>query len=324
MAQRSMKIGTEDSKAYFRIKQRIVLGFSWIKMALMGLMLFSMTSCATTPSFQPLSFQGVSRPLKPGDIIETATGSLLSFEELLQNLGRFSIIYVGEVHSSPEDHRIQLSILKGLYDQDPSLMLAMEMFPREVQPLLDQYSQGLLKEGDFLEKVNWEKNWGFPFDLYRGILHWARARKLKIIGLNAPKEVVEQVAREGLNGLSPTDRNRLAAEFHPPSAEQREYLQQHFAMHPRKAIKDFETFFQAQRAWEETMSETLAREAASLPPGQHILVLIGKGHVAYNWGIPRLTQLRIPTSFRTVLPIPLDYPVRNLTPTMADYLYITK
>jgi uncharacterized iron-regulated protein len=300
------------------------LGFSWIKIALMGLMLFLMTSCATTPSFQSLSFQGISRPLKPGDIIETATGSLLSFEELLQNLGRFSIIYVGEVHSSPEDHRIQLSILKGLYDQDPSLMLAMEMFPREVQPLLDQYSQGLLKEGDFLEKVNWEKNWGFPFDLYRGILHWARARKLKIIGLNAPKELVEQVAREGLNGLSPTDRKRLAAEFYPPSEEQREYLQQHFAMHPRRTIKDFETFFQAQRAWEETMSETLANEAASLSPGQHILVLIGKGHMAYNWGLPRLTQLRIPSSFRTVLPIPLDYPVRNLTPAMADYLYITE
>jgi hypothetical protein len=37
-----------------------------------------------------------------------------------------------------------------------------------------------------------------------------------------------------------------------------------------------------------------------------------------------LTQLRFPTSFRTVLPIPLVYPVRNLTPAMADYLYITE
>ncbi|HMK65180.1 MAG TPA: ChaN family lipoprotein [Thermodesulfobacteriota bacterium] len=283
-----------------------------------------MTACATAPSPQPLMFQGVSRPLKPGDIIETATGSLLSFEEMLQNLTRSSIIYAGEVHSSPEDHRIQLSILKGLYGQDPSLVLAMEMFPREVQPLLDQYSEGRLTEGEFLQKVNWEKNWGFPFDLYRGILHWARARKLKIIGLNAPKEVVEQVAKGGLNSLSPTDRDRLAAEFHPPSQEQREYLEQHFARHPRGTIKDFETFFQAQRAWEETMAETLARAAPSLTSSQHILVLIGKGHMAFNWGVPRLTLLRIPSTFRTVLPIPLDYPIRNLKPTMADYLYITE
>jgi uncharacterized iron-regulated protein len=299
------------------------MGFSLIKKALIGFMLFSITACATTPSQPSLTLQGFSHPLKPGDLIETATGSLLSFEALLQNLSRASIIYVGETHSSPEDHQLQLSILKGLYSQDPSLLLAMEMFPRELQPLLDQYSQGLMTEGEFLPKV-WEKYWGFPFHLYRGILHWARARRLKIIGLNAPKEVVDQVAKDGLAALSPPDRDRLATEFHPISPEQREYLQHQFAMHPRGTIKDFETFFQAQRAWEETMAETLAKEAASLTPGQHILVLIGKGHVAHQWGVPTLTRLRIPSSFRTVLPVSITYPFRTLKPSMADYLYITE
>jgi uncharacterized iron-regulated protein len=300
------------------------MGFSLIKKALIGFMLFSITACATGPSPQPLRLQGSSHPLKPGDIIETATGSLLSFEGLLRNLSQVSIIYVGETHTNPEDHRLQLSILKELYTRDQSLVLAMEMFPREVQPLLDQYSQGLMAEGEFLQEENWEQNWGYPFDLYRGVLHWARARKLKIIGLNAPKEVVNQVAKDGLAALSAPDRNRLAAEFHPVHAEQRESLLHQYAMHPRVNIKDFETFFQAQRAWEETMAETLAKEAASLTPGHHILVLIGKGHVAHQWSVPRLTRLRIPSSFRTVLPISVNTPLRILKPSLADYLFITE
>ena len=300
------------------------MGILFIQVCLIGLSLFCLTACATAPSQKALTLQGFSKPLKPGDIVETSGGSSISFETLIQNLSRVAIVYVGETHTSPEDHQLQLNILKGLYARNPSLILAMEMFPREVQPLLDQYAQGSITEGDFLQKENWAKNWGFPFDLYRGILHWARARQLKIVGLNAPKEVVDQVARGGLTALSPSDKSRLAAEFQPVSPEQREYLEQHYAMHPRGSIKDFETFFQAQRAWEETMAETLAMAAVSLHPGQQIVALIGKGHVAHQWGVPRLTRLRIPASYRTVLTVPMNYPFRILKPSMADYLCITE
>lgn len=294
-----------------------------IKTTFLGLLFLSLLACAAPPKRPPMVLQGSSQPLKPGDIIDTATGSWLTFEALIQNLNRAAIIYVGETHTRPEDHQLQLDILKALYGRSPDLILALEMFPREMQPLLDQYAQGRITEREFLEKENWMKNWGYPFDLYRGLLHWTRAKRVRIIGINAPQEVVDQVAKAGLAALAPVDRDRLAADIHADHPEQREYLQHQYAMHPRGAIKDFETFYEAQKAWEETMAETLARETASLTPDQHILVLIGKGHITHQWGVPRLTQMRVPASFRTVLPVSIHYPFRTLPPSMADYLYIT-
>jgi uncharacterized iron-regulated protein len=283
-----------------------------------------MTSCSASPPLQPLVLRGSSQPLKPGDVVETATGSILSFESLIPRLWDVQVIYVGETHTRREDHRLQLALLKGLAAHNPSQILALEMFPREVQPILDQYAQGLITEQQFLEAVNWGKNWGYPFDLYRGILHWARARRLAIIGLNAPIDIIDKIAQKGLSALGPEERKKVSAEFHLNHAEHREYLRLHYMHHPQEKIKNFDTFFEAQLGWEETMAETLAKNIASLSKGQQVMVLIGKGHLVQQWGVPRLTELRIPHSFKTVLPLPYDYPFRTLSPTLADYLFITE
>ena len=80
--------------------------------------------------------------MKPGDILETRTGRVISLEVLLEQLDEARVVYIGETHTRLEDHQIQERILKGLYDRHPSLIVALEMFPREVQPLLDRFSRG--------------------------------------------------------------------------------------------------------------------------------------------------------------------------------------
>lgn len=278
--------------------------------------------CSTPTPFPPLSLKGFSQKLNPGDIVETRTGAILSFESLIHNLSKVRIIYIGETHTRKEDHRIQLEILKGLFARCPSLKLGLEMFPTEAQPVLDSYSQGLMPEKEFLKKSEWEKNWGYSFDLYRGIFHWARARGLKMIGLNAPIEVVNRIAHNGLEALNPGERARMAAKFSPDHQEHREYLQKQYAHHPPGKIKNFQTFYEAQQAWEETMAETLAQWLSALPPEDPIAVLIGRGHILYHIGVPRLVQVRKELSFATVLSIPVDYPFSTIDPRLADYLWI--
>jgi membrane-associated protease RseP (regulator of RpoE activity) len=72
------------------------------------------------------------------------------------------------------------------------------------------------------------------------------------------------------------------------------------------------------------MAETLAQTLKEGPEGSQILVLIGKGHILYNLGLPRLTRIRSDQYYKTILPVPNDFPVRNLDPKMADYLWITE
>lgn len=295
----------------------------FIKIFLPGLIFLFLMGCSAAPPLQPLILKGFSKNLKPGDVVETVSGEVLSVESLIDNLSEVQIIYLGETHTRIEDHRLQLVILKGLQTRHPSLILALEMFSREAQPILDLYSQGQISEKEFLERIEWEKTWGYPFDLYRGLFHWARARRLKMIGLNAPLEIVNRISQKGLEALDPQERLRIASEFHLDHPEYRETLRRQYAHHPHGKIKNFETFYESQLAWEETMAETLAQTLNVPSKGGPILVLIGRGHIEYKLGLPRLVQIRKKHSFATVVSIPVDYPFRTLDTKMADYLWIT-
>ena len=46
--------------------------------------------------------------LHVGDVVETATGNVISIDELIGKLSNVSIVYVGEMHTSEEDHKVQL------------------------------------------------------------------------------------------------------------------------------------------------------------------------------------------------------------------------
>lgn len=297
--------------------------FKFIKIFLLGLLFLSLLNCSAAPPLQPLILQGFFKKLKPGDVVETASGEVLSIESLIDHLSKVQIIYVGETHTRIEDHRLQLEILKGLQARHPSLILALEMFPREAQPILDHYSQGQISEKEFLERVEWGKTWGYPFDLYRGLFHWARARRLKMVGLNAPSEIVNRISQKGLEALDPKERLRVASDFHLDHPEYRETLRRQYAHHPQGKIKNFETFYEAQLAWEETMAETLAQTLSAPSIGGPLLVLVGRGHIVYKLGLPRLVQVRKRHTFATVLSIPVNYPFSTLDPKLADYLWIT-
>ena len=294
-----------------------------LKLFVLGMVMTVQAACLPSGLRQHTNSQGLTGGLKVGEIVETSTGEVISYDTLMAELARARVIYVGETHTSSEDHRVQLQVLKGLYSQNRSLVLAMEMFPREVQPILDQYAKGLISDEVFLKEVNWDQVWGYPFQLYRGILTWARDHHIGIIGLNAPREIVSKIAQSGLSSLTVSERDRVARDFHPNDPAHQEYIRQQYRQHLKGSIADFNTFLEAQLAWEETMAETLAQTLTSSLPEEQIIVLIGKGHISDRVGVPRLTYERVEQAYRTIAPIPVDFPGRTADPNIADYVWIT-
>ncbi len=65
-----------------------------------------------------------------GDVIETSTGDVTDFGGLIEKLLPASVIYIGETHTSSEDHKAQLAILKRLQEKNKCIIVGMEMFPR--------------------------------------------------------------------------------------------------------------------------------------------------------------------------------------------------
>ncbi|MDY0039405.1 MAG: ChaN family lipoprotein [Desulforhabdus sp.] len=272
----------------------------------------------------PLTLQGRSQALQPGDIVDTRTGEIISFDKLFENLSKAKVVYVGETHTSIEDHQIQRRILQSLYDGNPQLVVAMEMFPRHTQPVLDRYSSGLMSEQALIEEANWDEIWGHSFQFYRGILTWAGGKQLKILALNAPPEVVRKIGRNGLSSITPQERSLIAEQIDLADSAHKEYVRQEYEQHVKENIKNFESFYEAQLAWEETMAEALAQAIHSNNKLDQLVVLIGKGHIVQSFGVPERTRRRAKHEYATIVPIPIDYPERQIDPALADYVWITK
>ena len=78
----------------------------------------------------------------PLNYLMTNKAEVLSRKKSFEVLIDFDIIFVGEIHDSRFAHKAELTLLTGLSKRDPNLVLALEMFERDVQDILDGYNSG--------------------------------------------------------------------------------------------------------------------------------------------------------------------------------------
>lgn len=253
-------------------------------------------------------------------ILDLASGEAVSFSELIDRLESFDVIFVGEVHTNAEHHLIQAQILQSLITRDPNLWIGVEYFPRDQQSLLDGYLSGKIEEDAFLETIQWRKTWGYPYHLYRPLFLAAKREGAPVLALNAPRDIVRKVAREGLTSLDESERSRIAREMDLNHDAHRAYVKEVYERHGHGNLKAFEWFYEAQTVWDETMAETIAESIRK--HGKKMIVFLGNGHIMNKFGVPDRTQKRIPGSFVTLVPYPLQETM-TLEKGMADYVWLT-
>jgi uncharacterized iron-regulated protein len=273
--------------------------------------------------------QKISSPIKTGD---------LSPQEVIQDLAQANVVYLGETHDSPADHKAQLDIIQQLYQKDPKLAIGMEMFQRPYQPFIERYLQGKLTEEELQKESEYEKRWGFPWENYAPILRFAKDKQIPVLALNTPTEVTKKVSRDGLDSLKANDKN-----FIPPLSEIRidnakyrtllkesyEKLHEHQKGRTKKSKprnpQVFEHFLQAQVLWDETMAAVIAQFLRN-NPDSYVVVLAGQGHIVYGYGIPSRVARRInilsvkPIAQRSILLNPSEEPSQK-KPRIADYFW---
>lgn len=264
------------------------------------------------------------RPYEIGDIVDLNQAGTVSFDRLMDRIQDARVIYLGETHVSRSDHEFQQRVIRALCDRSVPVTVAMEMFSRDTEEVLDRWSRGELKEKDFIEQSRWQQQWGYRWELYRGIFATIRDCRLKLIGLNLPHEVVSKVARQGLASLTPAERRLIASDLDLHDVQHRNRMEREFSAHPGVGLKDFESFYEAQLAWEETMAERLAQALETTGNHHPILVIIGKGHINRRFGVPERTQRRIPHDYKAITSVPLDAASQlTMGAELADYALVT-
>ncbi len=144
-------------------------------------------------------------PLQLDVIVDTKTGDAITPAELVSRLAGVRLLLLGEEHTNIDIHRIQARIIEGLQAKGRRVFIGLEMYPYGVQPLLDQWRDGLLTEEGFVRLSHWYDNWGYNWEYYRDIFLFARDHHIPMYALNAPREVVAAVRRKGFANLTPEE-----------------------------------------------------------------------------------------------------------------------
>jgi uncharacterized iron-regulated protein len=258
----------------------------------------------------------------------TPNGTPTTWPQLAQN----TVLYLGETHDQSADHALQLAALQALQQQ--SLAIGLEMFQRPYQSVLDRYSQGEIDEAQLVRDSDYEKRWGFPWELYAPIGRFARTHRLPLIALNTPTEVTRKVGRQGLDALSFADKR-----FIPPLSEiilgpdlYRDRLRPIYdSIHhgqgssgKNKSGSGFERFFQAQVLWDETMADRISQFVLA-HPDTRLVVIVGQGHVMYGDGIPdrvaRRLKSRLPGFQQATILLNPEPDLGVSDPPAADYFW---
>jgi uncharacterized iron-regulated protein len=271
-----------------------------------------LAGCAVTPKMN--TRRPAIEALPPGTIISGRTGQAVSFDAMLADLSTVAVIYVGEKHTAAAHHEGQLRVIRELHFLSPRLAVAMEMFDRSYQAVLDRWSAGELDEDDFLRSSHWYANWRFDYALYREILEYTRVHHIRLVALNLPFNIPPKIRVGGTNYLLDYEKGFLPEEIDTTVSAHRNFAEQIFRMHDFKGNVRFEDFYLAQCVWEDVMAESVAKYLDA----DRMVVLAGNGHIQFKYGIPERAFKRNSAPYLTIYQASVG---EEVDPSIADFIW---
>ncbi len=274
------------------------------------------------PSNRPVRIVAAAIPLlagcQDGDVVRLKDRATIPFDRMVGEVSKSRVIVIGETHDNQAHHDLQLKIIRTLHEGGAPLAVGLEMFRAESQELLDKWWRWGMPTEQF--EALYRENWGMPWLLYRDIFLYTRQKRIPLVGLNVPREIIAKVAREGYGSLTEAERKKL-----PPGLTctvdeaYRSFIRRTFSEHAHASGRSFEHFCEAQMVWDTAMA-IYALDYLDKNPGSRIVILAGSVH-AWKRAIPRqIATMRPDVTVSVILPDPDGK--GGLTVEDADYLVL--
>lgn len=213
--------------------------------------------------------------------------------DVAAEVAQADLVAFGEEHQTPAVHRRHHELLRELFAKRPQMVIAMEMFERDVQPLLDQYLKGEVDEAAFLAGARPWPNYARD---YRPVIEFAKQHGIAVLAANAPRDLAKQASKEGVAKVL-GDANVAASTTAPMDAYWnafRDTMKGHEGM---LGPGGMERFYAAQCLKDDTMAESIARRlSAERAAGRNPLVVLvcGKFHSDAGLGTVARVKQRVP------------------------------
>ena len=259
--------------------------------------------------------------------MEVATSQDLAFHELTRRLAGADVVFFGEQHDDPETHRVEFGLLDALGRTGRPVILSLEMFERDAQPVLNDYFAGRISEADFLSK---SRPWDRYVTDYRPMVELAKAKGWPVVAANVPRPMASAVGRKGLaalDTLTPVERSWAAMDNQCPDDAYRarfmETMRGHSASGAPSAPGDTlptavaTRFYLAQCIKDETMAESIVAARERAPRNAIVLHYDGAFHSDYRQGtVERVRRRAQNLRLVVITAVPV---VDASTATLADH-----
>jgi len=263
----------------------------------------------------------------PSRIVVTADDRVKSIEDTAADLASADVVVMGELHDSAAVHETHHALLRRLHALRPNMIIAMEMFERDVQGVLLQYLGGLIDEEVFLAKA---RPWPNYQRDYRPVVEFAKAHGLVVLAANAPRPLARKVSQQGIASVA--GEMHVARETTAPEDEYYDafvtVMGNHLGTQGNGAMQ---RMYAAQCLKDDTMAETVVdRLRERREAGDHPLVVLicGQMHSDYRRGTVARIQSRMPELAIRVLTSEkvedVDAGVYNSPRHIADYVVVVE
>ncbi len=268
-------------------------------------------------------------------VFDTRRRRFIDLETLIARIAKDAdVAFLGEFHNDAGTHVLQAAVLQGVQRRrEGKVVLALEMFERDVQAQVDQYLSGSIDEPTFLAQ---SRPWPNYRSDYRPMLEFAKQQQWPVIAGNVPRRLAQVVARRGLvalDSIPESDKPFVARENVCPRNEYWERFRETMGdmsghgmqMTPDQLEAMVWRTYQAQCVKDEAMAESIV--AARNTHGTLVIHANGAFHSDYRLGTAERVKRRDPRARQIVVSFA---PVRDLDAAngrerrkLGDYVVFT-
>jgi uncharacterized iron-regulated protein len=279
------------------------------------------------------------QPVAAIRVYDTKAKQFVSFPEFAKVVATKDLVFFGEQHDDPATHAAEHAVLAAIGERREHVVLSLEMFERDVQPLVDQYLAGRISEANFLAG---SRPWDRYVTDYRPMIELSRVHGWTVVAANVPRRLATGVSRVGLkmlDTLNAADKKFVAREHRCPKdayyEKFAETMKGHGAGGGPPTASDAammasmtDKFYQAQCVKDEAMGEAIADAWKQAPKGAVVFQVDGAFHSDFGLGTAERARRRAPEASSVVI---TAVPVADLAKAQAgedakkaDYLIFTR
>jgi uncharacterized iron-regulated protein len=208
-----------------------------------------------------------------GQIVELASGQVITPQQLVERLAKAPRVLVGEQHDNPDHHALQLWLSRELAAQRPQGSLLLEMLNPDQQARVEQV-QAAVRAGraprDTFAALAWQPGW--DWGLYGALVQYQLRQPYPLLAANLDRAEIMQIyqARPTLQGTAstaPAVQEKLQADIR----------ESHCGLLPDSQIP-------AMLAVQQQRDRRMAERLLAAP--QPAMLLAGAFHVRKDLGVP--------------------------------------